>query len=150
MVKLFKNTGIPVFSYKLFYSFLLPIEKIETSSAKVCRGYSAKSVECLCMPAMAIKSAFPGNIRKFSNIQENLWKSPDYTTCLFFKCLQNSAKYTGWTDYRLFCTAIVLTLHRWNIFIIFKQLSVLLFLQEDFTACLAYFQFRKNGEHTFS
>ena len=52
VVKLLKNTGIPVFSYKLFYSFLLPIEKIETSLAKVCRGYSAKSVECLCMPAM--------------------------------------------------------------------------------------------------
>ena len=32
--------------------FLLPIEKIETSSAKVCRGYSAKPVECLCMPTM--------------------------------------------------------------------------------------------------
>ena len=34
--------------------------------------------------------------------------------------------------------------------IIFKQLSVLPFLQEDFMACFAYFQFRKNGEHTFS
>ena len=52
VVKLLENTGIPVFSYKLFYSFLLSIEKIETSSANVCRGYSAKSVECLCMPAM--------------------------------------------------------------------------------------------------
>ena len=35
-------------------------------------------------------------------------------------------------------------------FDISKQLSVLPFLQEDFTACFAYFQFRKNGEHTFS
>ena len=51
VVKLLKkNTGIPVFSYKLLYSFLLPIEKIGTFSAKVCRGYSPKSVECLCMP----------------------------------------------------------------------------------------------------
>ena len=51
----------------------------------------------------------------YGSIQENLEKSPDYTTCLFFKCLQNSAKYTGWKDYRLCCTAIVLTLHRWNV-----------------------------------
>ena len=52
VVRLLKNTGSPVFSYKLFYHFLMPIEKIETSSAKVCHGYSAKSVECLCMPTM--------------------------------------------------------------------------------------------------
>ena len=41
----------------------------------------------------AVKIVFPVNIRRFSNIQENLLKSPDYTTCLFFKSLQNSAKY---------------------------------------------------------
>ena len=68
----------------------------------------------------AVNTVFPGNIRKFSNIQENLYKFPDYTTCLFFKCLQNSAKYTGWTDYRLCCTAVILTLHCWNILIVFK------------------------------
>ena len=98
----------------------------------------------------AVKTVFPGNIQKFSNIQENLWKSPDYTTCLFFKCLQNSAKYTGWTDYRLCCTAIVLTLHRWNILIIFKQLSVLPLLQEDFTACLLVFNFEKMESRRFA
>ena len=31
VVKLLKNTGIPIFSTKLFSSFLLPIEKIRTS-----------------------------------------------------------------------------------------------------------------------
>ena len=44
---------------------------------------------------------------------------------------------------RLCCTAIVLTLHRRNILIIFKQLSVLPFLQEDFTACFAIFSISK-------
>ena len=91
----------------------------------------------------AVKSVFPGNIRKFSNIQENLWKSSDYTTCLFFKCLRNSAKYTGWTNYRLCCTAIVLTLHRWNILIIFKQLSVLPFLWKILRHVLLIFNFEK-------
>ena len=52
VLKLLKNTGIPVFSYKLFYSFLRPIKKVRTSSVKVCRSYSAKSFEGLCMPAM--------------------------------------------------------------------------------------------------
>ena len=52
VIKLLKNTGIPVFSYKLFYPFLLPIKKVRTSSVKVCRSYSAKSFEGLCMPAM--------------------------------------------------------------------------------------------------
>ena len=89
-----------------------------------------------------VKTILPRNIRKFSNIQENIWKFRDYTTCLIFKCLQNSAKCTGWTDYRLCFTAIVLTLHCWNILIIFKQISVLPFLQEDFTVCFACFQFR--------
>ena len=147
VIKKYRNTW---FSYKLFYSFLLPIDKTQTSAAKVCRGYSAKSVKMSFHACHAVKTAFPGNFPKFSNIQENLWKSPDYITCLFFKCLQNSAKYTGWRDYRLYCTAIVLTLHRWNILIIFKQLTVNPFLQEDLTPCFSYFQFRKNGEHTFS
>ena len=72
---------------------------------------------------------------------KKIFKNPGYNTSVFFKCLQSSAKYTGWTDYRVCCTAIVLTLHRWNILIIFKQLSVLPFLQEDFTEFFAYFQF---------
>ena len=50
---------------------------------------------------------------------------------------------------RLCCTAIVLTLQRRNILIIFKQSFVLPFLQEDFTACFACFQFRKSGEQKF-
>ena len=52
VVKLLQNTGIPVFPYKLFYSFLLPIKKIRTSLVKARRGYSAKSVERLCLPVM--------------------------------------------------------------------------------------------------
>ena len=50
--KLSKNTGIPVFSYKLFYSFPLLIKNIRLASAKVCCGYSAKSIKRLCMLVM--------------------------------------------------------------------------------------------------
>ena len=99
VVKLLKNTGIPVFPYKLFFSFAnrkdwnVFGQGMPWLFCKICR---------MSLHAChAVKSAFPGNIQKFTNIQENLWKSPDYTTCLFFKCLQNSAKYTGWADYRL-------------------------------------------------
>ena len=35
---------------------------------------------------------------------------------------QNSAKYMGWTDYRICCTVIALTFYRWNILIFLKQL----------------------------
>ena len=81
---------MPVFSYKLFYSFLLPIEKTETSSAKVCRGYSAKPAECLCMPAMRQKLFF-SEIFENSVMFKKIFKNP----LIIFKCLENSAKYTG-------------------------------------------------------
>ena len=51
VVKLLKNTGIPIFFTKLFYLFLLSIEKIRKSLTKVCHGCSAKAAEHLCMPA---------------------------------------------------------------------------------------------------
>ena len=55
VVKLLKNTGIPVFStippnYCLLFFCLL--KKLEILRPRVCRGYSAEAVEDLCMPAM--------------------------------------------------------------------------------------------------
>ena len=52
VVKLLKNTGIPIFSTKLLSSFLLPIEEIRSLRPRVGRGYSAVVVERLCMSAM--------------------------------------------------------------------------------------------------
>ena len=90
----------------------------------------------------ALKTVFP-EIFKNSVIFKKIFKNLAYTTCLLFKYLQNLSKCTVLTDYRLCCTAIVLSLHRCNILTIFKQLSALPFLQEDFTACFAYFHFEK-------
>ena len=90
---------------------------------------------------MFYKGCFISSGPCFNSKREQLWTT--------FACF--SAKCTGWTGYRLCCTAIVLTLHRWNTLIIFKQLSILPFLQEDFRVydmfCL--FSISKNGEHTF-
>ena len=53
LVKLLKNTGIPIFSTKLFYFFLLPIKKVRRFQAKVrCGGYSVKAIKHLCMSTM--------------------------------------------------------------------------------------------------
>ena len=52
VVKLLKNTGIPIFSTKLLSSFLLPIEKIRSLRPRVGRGYSAAVAERLCLYAM--------------------------------------------------------------------------------------------------
>ena len=101
VVKLLKNTGIPVFSYKLFYSFLLPIEKIETSSAKVCRGYSAKSLKCLCMSVMPQKLFFPEifeNSVTFMKIFKNSLIIPH--VCFSNACrIQQNARAEQVTDY---------------------------------------------------
>ena len=51
VVKLLKNTGIPVFFTKLFYVFFLSIKKIRRSWTKVYHGCSAKAAEHLSMPA---------------------------------------------------------------------------------------------------
>ena len=54
----------------------------------------------------AVKTVFleiSENSVRFKKIFKNALIIPR----LFFKCLQNSAKYTGWTDYRLCGTAIV-------------------------------------------
>ena len=62
--KLSKNTGIPVFSYKLFYSLPLLIKNIRLASGKVCCGYSAKSIKrhVVKIACHVVKIVFPGNI----------------------------------------------------------------------------------------
>ena len=57
------------------------------------------------------KKCFFPEIFGNSVIFKKIFKNPDYTTCLFFKCLQHSSKYTGWTEFRACCTAVALTFH---------------------------------------
>ena len=139
VVKLLKNTGIPIFSTKLVYFFLLLIKRLE--------GVRPRYVMVILQKLLKFNCPLCG--KNFPEIFENsvifkkVFKNPDYTKCLFFKCLQYASNYTGWTEYRACCMAIVLTLHCGNILTIFKQLSILPFLLEDFTARFTCFQFQK-------